>query len=592
MFQFNGKFRAVNDDNTPLVGGLLYTYVSTTTTPKATYVDAGLVTPNTNPVVLDARGEANVWLGTGPYTMTLKRSDGTTVWSQDGVEDPSDAATSVNTTLRSDLASQSDGTKGAGLSGFSHANTYAAGTVGLALQGYINVKNAPYNAKGDGATDDTAAFSAALATGKDIYVPDGTYLITSSLTMSTTQQRLVGAGRLAVLQFTMTVANPALIFSGSSGRQWVSGLTLNASNCPKLFDIKSPQVQIFFNWITNTTSSGICIYGENENVGSGIYEFGTLIGYNFIHGSFTTGSRGIRLGLNSQTTQIFGNVIDNFETAIAVENATDSLVIEGNVLETLMSTGYGVDMRGTSGSPTYHNVSIRKNHFEDVYVGIAWGTNGASGSTYTSNVYENNYFLGHLGGTNYFLSALATVGAGSANNRVEYNDVSGNLTSFFNLADQNGAQSLVSTKGNTLAAGTFATGTYANYAYQIREHNGYFGAVTTSGAFTSQSVTRQECGTVTWRMFFKWDPHEYLESIQFKYLPTGATPSVTLNLHQCTVDTDTVAFTTGSITASGIVTLNVNTIALPGYHYYLEFVCALGGGTTAYIYPAQAYLRQ
>lgn len=46
----------------PLNGGLLFTYVAATTTKIATYTDSTGGTPNTNPVVLDFRGEANVWL--------------------------------------------------------------------------------------------------------------------------------------------------------------------------------------------------------------------------------------------------------------------------------------------------------------------------------------------------------------------------------------------------------------------------------------------------------------------------------------------------------------------------------------------------
>lgn len=52
----------------PLNGGLLFTYVPATTTKLATYQDqAG--TPNTNPIVLNFRGEANIWLD---QTLTYK----------------------------------------------------------------------------------------------------------------------------------------------------------------------------------------------------------------------------------------------------------------------------------------------------------------------------------------------------------------------------------------------------------------------------------------------------------------------------------------------------------------------------------------
>lgn len=47
------------------VGGQLFTYAAGTTTKLATYTDASGATPNTNPIILDDRGEAPVWLTAG-----------------------------------------------------------------------------------------------------------------------------------------------------------------------------------------------------------------------------------------------------------------------------------------------------------------------------------------------------------------------------------------------------------------------------------------------------------------------------------------------------------------------------------------------
>ena len=70
---------------TPLVGGKLFTYASGTTVPLATYTDSTGVTANANPVILDSRGEANVWFGPSRYTLLLKDSLDNLIWTAAGI---------------------------------------------------------------------------------------------------------------------------------------------------------------------------------------------------------------------------------------------------------------------------------------------------------------------------------------------------------------------------------------------------------------------------------------------------------------------------------------------------------------------------
>lgn len=56
------KQRFFDNNGNPLVGGLLTSYAAGTTTPIATYKDSTGGTPNTNPIVLNFRGEADIWL--------------------------------------------------------------------------------------------------------------------------------------------------------------------------------------------------------------------------------------------------------------------------------------------------------------------------------------------------------------------------------------------------------------------------------------------------------------------------------------------------------------------------------------------------
>ncbi|MDH4183353.1 MAG: hypothetical protein OEV92_03960 [Nitrospinota bacterium] len=64
-------FRWETDAGAPASGWKVYTYEAGTTTPKATYTDASGVTPNSNPVILDARGEAAIWFA-GTYKLVVK----------------------------------------------------------------------------------------------------------------------------------------------------------------------------------------------------------------------------------------------------------------------------------------------------------------------------------------------------------------------------------------------------------------------------------------------------------------------------------------------------------------------------------------
>ena len=54
----------------PLTGGKIYTYEANTTTPKVTYKDPYGLTPNTNPIILDAAGEADIYLD-GTYRIRI-----------------------------------------------------------------------------------------------------------------------------------------------------------------------------------------------------------------------------------------------------------------------------------------------------------------------------------------------------------------------------------------------------------------------------------------------------------------------------------------------------------------------------------------
>ena len=92
----------------PLVGGKLYTYIAGTTTLQATYTDSTAATANTNPIILDSRGEANVWLGGAIYKFVLKDADDALIWTVDNISAPTAAVSPVlsgNVTIDSNTPS-------------------------------------------------------------------------------------------------------------------------------------------------------------------------------------------------------------------------------------------------------------------------------------------------------------------------------------------------------------------------------------------------------------------------------------------------------------------------------------------------------
>lgn len=68
------QFFGVN--GAPLASGCIFTYISTTSTPQATYTDYTGTALNPNPIILDAGGFANIWLSNVTYRFVLVSAGG------------------------------------------------------------------------------------------------------------------------------------------------------------------------------------------------------------------------------------------------------------------------------------------------------------------------------------------------------------------------------------------------------------------------------------------------------------------------------------------------------------------------------------
>lgn len=179
------KLQFFDANGNPLVGGKLYSYAAGTTTPLATYTGNTTTTANTNPVILNSRGEAGVWLSSSYYKLKLTDSNDVEIWTVDNVGGFATMAdlTAAIAALTASLASSS----GSSMIGFIQAGTSAVATTAQTkMRETISVKD--FGAVGDDVADDTTKIQAAInyanTIGGDVYFPAGIYKITNGLTIN------------------------------------------------------------------------------------------------------------------------------------------------------------------------------------------------------------------------------------------------------------------------------------------------------------------------------------------------------------------------------------------------------------------------
>ena len=168
------QFFAANGD--PLVGGKLYSYEAGTTTPRVTYTNAQGNVANTNPIILDSRGEANIWLNATSYKFKLTASNDVEIWTVDNIT----TAENLIDALKAQLAASN----GSSLIGYiADDPTAVAITVQEKLRESVSVRD--FGASPDATpAENTAGIQAALDYAADkyrVYLPGGEYIIDDTI---------------------------------------------------------------------------------------------------------------------------------------------------------------------------------------------------------------------------------------------------------------------------------------------------------------------------------------------------------------------------------------------------------------------------
>ena len=184
------KLQFFASDGTPLAGGKLYTYAAGTTSPLTSYASYGTSTPNTNPIILNSRGEASVWLGDLAYKFALYTPDNVLIWTVDNIYRPAElsdiAAAEATLTIYvdakfADLASTTDNAKGDALVGFKQSNaagflTGATGqTVSEKLRNVVSITD--FGADPGGTNPANSAFDLMATAYGFVVFPAGDFLI-------------------------------------------------------------------------------------------------------------------------------------------------------------------------------------------------------------------------------------------------------------------------------------------------------------------------------------------------------------------------------------------------------------------------------
>lgn len=225
------RHRYYDANGEPLAGGKLYTYQAGTSTPLATYQNKAESISNTNPVILDANGEADVWIGSNAYKFVLKNSSDITQWTVDNISFLNDGVVTTAKLASGVLSADVDG-RAKMADGYFAATTGSlakfadgflmANTTGLAkmADGFLAATTAGLAKMADGFLAASAAGRAKIADG--FFAADSTSLAKFAngfLTADTTGRAKMADGFVTPAKLSSvnkTLSSSSSTFSTSS----------------------------------------------------------------------------------------------------------------------------------------------------------------------------------------------------------------------------------------------------------------------------------------------------------------------------------------------------------------------------------------
>jgi len=400
----------------PLAGGKLYSYAAGTTTPQATYTSSGGGTASANPIVLDSAGRVSgsgeIWLtGNLEYKFILKDSTDVLIGTYDNIRGIGD--TTVLLAFEALLA----GSTGSSLVGYTQGGTSAvATTVQAKLRQTVSVLD--FGADATGATDSSAAFTAAFVASTTVYVPAGTYKASFNMP---NYGRLLGAGVLVTQIIPPAGATAVVTIDStvSTTKSWINIEDMRIYNPNAVASCTG----IYFK---GTNVSTIMDYSKLNRVevsyfAIGINVVGRMIGAYWTQVNCTLNTVGMKVNTDPASLA--------FNLNTFVECFFNNSAAEGLRIETISTTNKWIscDFEGNNtlnvaGVAATHMVNSQNNSFDSCY----WEANGVvavnttvpasnsisirlTGASLTTNpTFKNCYIVGS--GCNLLIDAAVLYG--------------------------------------------------------------------------------------------------------------------------------------------------------------------------------------
>jgi hypothetical protein len=386
-------FRDWDNNGNPLAGGQLFSYVAGTSNPQATWTDSTQSQVNTNPVVLNSRGEASVWLDpTLTYKLVLKDSFGNQIWTADNIVGGYVPVTQIANYITQSYIGQTLFPQSAA--------EIAAGSLPT---NYAIPYGDPrrFGAVGDGVTNDTAAMQTWLNVGGSMTLPALTFFVTAQLNL-VSNTRITGTRGSILLS---SVQDASSLYGTNVNNVVIQGIHVkgqapfgtigysigaicfanNSFSCSVLdCTIENPQwAGVTFYAASNCTVRGCYFTGFSNSIQDGadialISSPSTGTAYCVVDGNFCFG--GGAIGVSIQ---------DPYNLIQCTRNTVNNNKIGQH-------KSYGILVYQPAGSDSYNE--LIDNHIEGI-LGNAFGNtssgagiylaNGVGGSVVSNNVIRN-----------------------------------------------------------------------------------------------------------------------------------------------------------------------------------------------------------